>query len=377
MEEEEPLLLRRLLLLSHPSVPITSSEIEATYPAADDTDGRGGFVSSSSSSPTPAHFPGRKSLLHRSKTAPTMDILRTLRSEVSDAYSKQQPKLGPSVSVLNYAAALLLLYLCLGVLIYSTNSDGYSGIETHPSVDALYFCIVTLCTIGYGDITPLTPLTKAISCIFVLVGFGILDVLLSAAVSYLLELQESLILAAGARGVVAYAFDAEKGRMRIRMKVGIAIGVVVLCVGAGTVALHWLEDLDWIDSFYLAVMSVTTVGYGDRAFGTLKGRVFASFWLLVSTLAVARAFLYLVEARIDRRHRRIAKLVLQRDLTVEDLIAANINHNGFISKSEFVIYKLKEMRMIEERDILQICNHFAKLDRNDTGKIILPDLFNS
>ncbi|XP_020599248.1 two-pore potassium channel 5-like [Phalaenopsis equestris] len=364
MDEED-----QLVLFSQPS----SSEIEDSHPGTDDADGGNGAAASCSSK-SPAHFAGRKSMLNRSKTAPTMDSLRNPCSEVNDAYSKKQPRFGPSIAVLKYAAALLLLYLSLGVLIYSTNSDGYSGTETHPTVDALYFCIVTLCTIGYGDIAPLTPMTKAISCIFVLVGFGILDVLLSAAVSYLLDLQESLILAAGARGEVAYAFDAEKGRMRIRMKVGIAVGVVVLCVGMGTVALHWVEHLDLIDSFYLAVMSVTTVGYGDRAFRTLKGRVFASFWLLVSTLAVARAFLYLVEARIDRRNRRIAKLVLQKGLTVEDLIAADINHNGFISKSEFVIYKLKEIGMIEEKDILLIINQFNKLDPNDTGKIIRPDL---
>ncbi|KAJ6810517.1 two pore potassium channel c-like [Iris pallida] len=168
-----------------------------------------------------------------------------------------------------------------------------------------------------------------------------------------------------------------KGRMRIRLKVGLAVGVVILCISAGTLALYYLEDLDWVDSVYLSVMSVTTVGYGDRAFKTLRGRVFASFWLLVSTLAVARAFLFLAEARIDKRHRRIAKWVLHRDLTVEDLFAADLNHNGFISKSEFVIYKLKEMKKIGEKDILQICNQFNKLDPNNTGKITLPDLLNS
>lgn len=76
--------------------------------------------------------------------------------------------------------------------------------------------------------------------------------------------------------------------------------------------------------------SVTTVGYGDKAFKTLYGRVFASVWLLVSTLAVARAFLFLAEARIDKRHRRIVKWILHRDLTVDDLLAADLNRNGFI-----------------------------------------------
>ena len=44
------------------------------------------------------------------------------------------------------------------------------------------------------------------------------------------------------------------------------------------------------------------------------------------------------------------------------------------SKSEYVIYKLKEMGKIGEKDILQICNQFSKLDPSNCGKITLPAL---
>ncbi|EHA8590915.1 putative Two-pore potassium channel 5 [Cocos nucifera] len=263
-----------------------------------------------------------------------MAVMRDLLPHDPD--SSKPPNFGSASSILKHSSILLLVYLSLGVLVYSINPQGFAGVETHPAVDALYFCIVTLCTIGYGDIYPLTPATKAFSCVFVLVGFGLIDVLLSGAVNYVLDVQENLILegtragAGAGAGAASYIFDAQKGRMRIRMKVALAIGVVLLCVGAGTLALYLVEDLDWMDSLYLSVMSVTTVGYGDRAFKTLPGRVFASVWLLVSTLAVARAFLYLAEARIDKRHRRIAKWVLHRDLTIEDLLAADLNQNGFI-----------------------------------------------
>lgn len=193
-----------------------------------------------------------------------------------------------------------------------------------------------MCTIGYGDIAPLTPVTKVFACVFVLVGFGFIDILLSGLVNFVLDLQEHVILTGlqmgGRAGFSArdYIVDVAKGRMRIRLKVGLALGVVVLCIGIGCLVLYFVEGLDWVDSIYLSVMSVTTVGYGDRAFKTLPGRLFAAVWLLFSTLMVARAFLYLAEARIDKRHRRMAKNVLQRDITVEDLIAADINHTGFI-----------------------------------------------
>ncbi|KAL5561096.1 hypothetical protein UlMin_030843 [Ulmus minor] len=336
--------------------------------------------SSNSQSEEPAHAFKKSHSLHRCRTAPAMAVVRDLKPKTTQIPKPQSE----SSSVVRQAVFLLFLYLSFGVLIYSFNTQNFSGAETHPVVDALYFCIVTMCTIGYGDIAPLTASTKVFACVFVLVGFGFIDILLSGVVNYVLDLQENMILTGMQMGhhdqthhgfsARDYIVDVAKGRMRIRLKVGLALGVVVLCIGVGSLFLHFVEELDWIDSVYLSVMSVTTVGYGDRAFKTLGGRLFAAIWLLLSTLAVARAFLYLAEARIDKRHRRIAKWVLHREITVEDLLAADINHNGFISKSEYVIFKLKEMGKIGDKDILQICNQFSKLDPNNSGKITLPDL---
>lgn len=44
------------------------------------------------------------------------------------------------------------------------------------------------------------------------------------------------------------------------------------------------------------------------------------------------------------------------------------------SKSEFVIYKLKEMGKISEKDIMLICNQFDELNAGKCGKITLSDL---
>lgn len=42
-----------------------------------------------------------------------------------------------------------------------------------------------------------------------------------------------------------------------------------------------------------------------------------------------------------------------------------------------MIYKLKEMGKIKEKDIMVICDQFNKLDRNNSGKITLPHLLQS
>ncbi|KAK4787759.1 hypothetical protein SAY86_011592 [Trapa natans] len=323
------------------------------------------------------HHPWAKASLHRSRTAPAMAVIKDL---VRGASPSKPPQFS-SQSIIKQACVLLVIYLSMGVTIYWFNRDNFSATETHPVVDALYFCIVTMCTIGYGDIIPISIPTKLFSIMFVLVGFGFIDILLTGMVSYVLDLQESYLLrtAEGHRGekkdsAGSYIIDVKKGRMRIRLKVALALGVVVICIGIGVGVMHFVEKLNWLDSFYLSVMSVTTVGYGDRAFKSLAGRIFASIWLLVSTLAVARAFLYLAEARVDKRQRRLAKWVLGQDMTVSEFLAADMDNNGFVSKSEYVIYKLKEMGKVSEKDILQICENFDKLDSGKCGKITLADL---
>ncbi|KAI5017973.1 hypothetical protein ZWY2020_042861 [Hordeum vulgare] len=207
----------------------------------------------------------------------------------------------------------------------------------HPPADASTDRIVMLCTIGYGDITPASPAAKLFAISFVLIGFGFGDILLSGMVSYVLDLQEHLLITAikNPRSTRKhrhnYIFDIKKGRMRIRMKVALALGVVAICIGVGPIVLRKVESMGWHDAVYLAVMSVNTVGYGDHAFRTLHGRLFASAWLLVSTLAVARAFLYLAEMRIDKRHRAMANWVLSRYMTVSEFLAANIDNNGYVT----------------------------------------------
>ncbi|GJM99120.1 hypothetical protein PR202_ga16191 [Eleusine coracana subsp. coracana] len=332
-----------------------------------------------------ANAAGGRSNLHRSRTAPAMAPLSAAALAAAAAAGDQTPEPPRRPSIVLSAFLFLLAYLALGVTFYAAapgNFESSAG-TMHPVVDALYFCIVTLCTIGYGDITPATPAAKLFSISFVLVGFGFVDILLSGMVSYVLDLQEHLLITALKNPHSArkhrhnYIFDVKKGRMRIRMKVALALTVVAFCVGVGATVLRKLESLGWLDAVYLAVMSVTTVGYGDQAFRTMPGRLFASAWLLVSTLAVARAFLYLAEMRIDKRHRAMAKWVLSRDMTVSEFLAADIDNNGYVTKSEFVIYKLKEMGKISEKDIMMICDQFQRLDTGNCGKITLSDLLES
>ena len=50
----------------------------------------------------------------------------------------------------------------------------YHNVENLDWLDAFYFCVITLTTIGYGDITPHTDAGKFFTMFYVIIGIGII-----------------------------------------------------------------------------------------------------------------------------------------------------------------------------------------------------------
>jgi hypothetical protein len=69
-------------------------------------------------------------------------------------------------------ARLTAIALTSGVVFYSL-------VEHLRPVDALYFSVTTLTTVGYGDFSPQTTAGKLFTVVYVLVGVGILLAFLS------------------------------------------------------------------------------------------------------------------------------------------------------------------------------------------------------
>lgn len=278
----------------------------------------------------------KRRLIQRSRSAPSLVFADT----AVDSKEPSEPHKS-STLIVGLSFIGVSLYVATGVAVYMITGS-FRGTTTFRPLDAVYFTMVTLCTIGYGDIVPDSTFTKIFTCGFILVGFGFIGFLLNVLVAYICDTQEAFLLNMMDENrykkiLRTYMVDEEKGRMRIRTKVCLALAVVIGCIAIGTVTMHFVEDLNWDDSIYLSITSVTTVGYGDFSIRTVAGRCFAIIWLFVSTLAVARAFLYLTEYSIHKRNRNMAKWVLQKKITLSDLAAADLDNDGSIRYVRMII----------------------------------------
>ncbi|MCY4145132.1 MAG: NAD-binding protein [Chloroflexi bacterium] len=72
------------------------------------------------------------------------------------------------------ASILILIVIPVGIL-------GYMLIENRPWYEAVYLTIITLTTIGFGDIVPTTPLGQLFTLVLVFTGLGALAFFLSSS----------------------------------------------------------------------------------------------------------------------------------------------------------------------------------------------------
>jgi len=77
--------------------------------------------------------------------------------------------------------------LCVvGVLILS-GALFYTRVEGWSFLDSVYFCVTTLTTVGYGDLSPTTPASKIFTIIYIVFGIGILLGFLAKVATNVLE----------------------------------------------------------------------------------------------------------------------------------------------------------------------------------------------
>jgi hypothetical protein len=98
---------------------------------------------------------------------------------------------------------------------------GFHLLEQLPLLDAIYFSIVTVATVGYGDIHPLTPAGKLLAIVVIITGVGTFLSVIASATELFLNRRES-----------------EERRKKLNMIVGLFF------TEAGTRLLQYLVEAD-------------------------------------------------------------------------------------------------------------------------------------
>jgi len=77
--------------------------------------------------------------------------------------------------IMVYFMFVLILVTCIGTLMFIVEGR-YPGTQFTDLGTSVYYAIVTMTTVGYGDITPVTPLGRLLSAFVMLLGYTIIAI---------------------------------------------------------------------------------------------------------------------------------------------------------------------------------------------------------
>lgn len=77
--------------------------------------------------------------------------------------------------------------LLLVAVILGTGTLFYHTVEGWRWLDALYFSVITLATVGFGDLSPKTDLGKIFTMVYLLLGLGVLAAFVSVLGRHVLD----------------------------------------------------------------------------------------------------------------------------------------------------------------------------------------------
>ncbi len=104
-----------------------------------------------------------------------MRVFRVLKlvQFVGEGYSLTRAVRASLNKIIVFLLFVITLCMILGTLMYLIEGKE-AGFTSIPI--SIYWCIVTLTTVGYGDIAPHTPLGQTLASLIMIIGYGVLAV---------------------------------------------------------------------------------------------------------------------------------------------------------------------------------------------------------
>ncbi len=103
--------------------------------------------------------------------------------------TNNQKKNVPLRIVLQFTLGLVMYFALVSLLIYVEKDSGQSAITNYPN--AIWYTLVTLTTVGYGDIFPATVFGRYIGLIFILTSIGIFGLLIGQLTTLMATIKEN------------------------------------------------------------------------------------------------------------------------------------------------------------------------------------------
>ena len=141
-------------------------------------------------------------------------------------------------------------------------------------------------------------------------------------------------------------------RSKLFSRIFYFLGLIILIVTGGTVGYMIIEKWEFIDSFYMTIITISTVGFGEVAELTVYGKLFTAFLIISSFGTFAFAITSITRYLVGGEYRRYLKeylIMRETNKMSGHIIICGFGRVG-MQVAEDIISHGNEYVIIEQRD---------------------------
>lgn len=116
------------------------------------------------------------------------------------------------------------------------------------------------------------------------------------------------------------------------------------------------------------------LGYGDFSPVTRNGRIYAIFFVPLAVAAAGEVLGSVASTLMERRQEQAYEQMMQRQLNLDRLLEMDTDHDGKVSREEYVAFMLQEMNLVTTEQLDELHTQFEKLDVDGGGYLDKNDL---
>ncbi|MGB1309510.1 MAG: potassium channel family protein [Oceanihabitans sp.] len=140
-----------------------------------------------------------------------------------------------------------------------------------------------------------------------------------------------------------------------RTKIYTAISLLLILLFIGVVGFKGLSGYSWVDSLYMTVITITTVGYGEVQPLDPASKVFTIFLILTSVIIVGYALTVITEyilSKNDLNELKQKKMQKKIDALQKHIIICGYGRNGKQAAIKLIAYKKPFVVIEKDKDII-------------------------
>lgn len=306
---------------------------------------------------------------------------------------------------------VVITYFALGVLVYGNVEKHLVECPNPPTgetqceeswtfIDALYFSMTTMSTVGYGDLSPGTDGTKFFTCVYIIIGVALVFPRMAKCLTVILQVSEDSIHVACAkfktsifgRAPVTTGVDVngdgtpeldDPPSAFVHYAYGLwfpLISMLIIIMLLPAYAFHTLEpEWSYWGSVYHCWITATTVGYGDLTITKQSTRLLATIHIFLSTAWLLAILERVVILQSQRKRQLQQQEMMARTLDIE-LLKSLDKDGGGVDKLEFVVGNLITLGVelcgepMTWADVEPFIKKFEELDSDNSGRLNASDL---